>query len=144
MRIDAEGPGRLGMRARQVFKGHSLFSPAPRTDPGQRTRSFGPDWVRQNIGTALLKEYGRVVHQGDSQSAAFHAAGRYGLFDIRNETGRPFRSAGQLPSEGLKHPGRLRSIRIVEAPAVKVRWKSGWLGLSLHASLLSYNPPRGR
>ncbi len=61
-----------------------------------------------------------MVHQSGSQSAAFHAAGRYGLLDVRNESGRRFRPAGQLPSEGLKKPGRLRSIRIVEALSVKV------------------------
>ena len=85
-----------------------------------------------------------MVDESGSQSAAFQAAGRHGWLDVRNEAGRRFRAAGQLPSEDVKEPGRLRSIRIVEAPAVKVRWKSGWLGLSLHASLLSYNPPRGR
>ena len=65
-----------------------------------------------------------MVHQSGSQSAAFHAAGRYGLLDVRNETGRRFRPAGQLPSEGFKKPGGLRSIRIVEALSVKVLRKS--------------------
>ena len=61
-----------------------------------------------------------MVHQSRSQRAAFHAAGRYGLLDVRNETGRRFRPAGELPSDDLPKPGRLRSIRIVEALSVKV------------------------
>jgi hypothetical protein len=109
---------------RQILPGYSRFSPAPRTDPGQRTCSFGPNWVRQNVGTPLLKEHGRVVHQSGSQVAAFHTAGRYGWLDVRYETGRRFRPAGQLPSEGLKRPGCLRSIRIVEALSIKVLRKS--------------------
>ena len=123
-----------GVDARQILPGYSRFSPAPRTYPGQRTRSFGPNWVRQNVGTPLLKEHGRVVHQSGSQSAAFHAAGRYGLLDVRNETGRRFRPAGQLPSEDIKKPGRLRSIRIVEALSVKVLRKSRVAGALLHES----------
>src|SRR6266404_6137390 len=51
-----------GVYARQILPRYSLFSPAPRTYPGQRTRSFGPNWVRQNVKTSLLKEHGRVVH----------------------------------------------------------------------------------
>ena len=54
-------------------------------------------------------------------------AGRYGWLDVRNETGRRLRPAGQLPSERVKKPGRLRSIRIVEALSVKVLRKSGSL-----------------
>ena len=61
-----------------------------------------------------------MVHQSGSQSAAFHTAGRYGWLDVRNETGRRFRPAGQLPSEDIEKPARLRSIRIVEALSVKV------------------------
>ena len=65
-----------------------------------------------------------MVHKGGSQIAAFHTAGRDGLLDIRNETGRRFRPAGQLPAEYVKKPGRLRSIRIEEVLSVKVLWKS--------------------
>ena len=111
----------MGGRSSQDTPG---FLPAPRTYPGQRARSFGPNRVRQNVGTPLLKEHGRVVHQSDSQSAAFHTAGRYGWLDVRNEAGRRFRPAGQLPSERVEKPGRLRSIRIVEALSVKVLRKS--------------------
>lgn len=108
-----------GVDRRQILPGYSRFSAAPRTYPGQRTGSFGPNRVRRNVGTPLLKEHGRVIHQSDSQSAAFDAAGRYGLLDVRNETGPRLRPAGQLPSQRIKKPGRLRSIRIVEALSVK-------------------------
>ena len=61
-----------------------------------------------------------MVHERGSQSAAFHSAERYAWLNVRNEIGRPFRPAGQLPSNGIKKPGRLRSVRIVEALSVKV------------------------
>src|SRR5713226_9471004 len=114
-----------GVDARKVLPRYARLSPAPRTNPGERTRSFGPNWVRQNVGTPLLKEHRRVVHESGSQSAAFHTAGRYGLLNVRNETRRRFRPAGQFPSEGIKKPVRLRSIRIVEALSIKVLRKSG-------------------
>src|SRR5437868_5667471 len=38
-----------GVDAWQVLPGDPRFSPAARTDPGQRTRSFGPNWVREYI-----------------------------------------------------------------------------------------------
>jgi hypothetical protein len=93
---------------------------APRAYPGQRTGSFGPHRVRQNVGTLVLKEHGGVVHQSGSQSAACHTAGRDRLFDIRNEGGRRLPPAGELPAESLTKAGRLRSIRIVKAFSVKV------------------------
>ena len=46
------------------------------------------------------------------------------MLHVRNETGRRFRPAGQLPSEGIKKPARLRGFRIVEALSVKVLGKS--------------------
>ena len=52
------------------------------------------------------------------------------MLDVRNEPGRRFRPAGQFPSEGLKKPGRLRSVRIVEALSVKVLRKS-WVACTL-------------
>src|ERR1700722_7624112 len=113
-----------GVDAWQILPRHTWFSPAPRTYPGQRTRSFGPDWIRQNVGARLLKEHGRVVQQSRSQSAAFHTTRRYGLLDVRQEVGRSFRPASQLPSEDVTKPGRRRSIRIVEALSVKVLRKS--------------------
>jgi hypothetical protein len=65
-----------------------------------------------------------MIHQSDSQPTAFHMAWRYGWLDVRNESGRRFRPAGQLPAESLKQPRPLRSIRIIEALSVKVLWKS--------------------
>jgi hypothetical protein len=66
-----------------------------------------------------------VIHQSGSQYAAFDAAGRDGWLDVRNETGRWFRAAGQLPSEDIKKPARRRSIRIVETLSVKMprKWR---------------------
>lgn len=78
-----------------------------------------------------------MVHQGRSQSAAFYTAGRYGLFDVRNETGRPFRPAGQLPSKNIEQAKRLRSIRIAEALPVKVFRKLRATATLRHESLLS-------
>jgi len=66
-----------------------------------------------------------VVHQSGSQPAALDALGRYGLLDVRNKSGRTFRPAGQLPSEHIAKPTRLRSARIVEALSVKVPRKPG-------------------
>jgi hypothetical protein len=65
-----------------------------------------------------------VVHEGDSQRAAFDAARRYRLLDVRNETGRRFRSASQLPSKYIQERPRLRCIRIVKTPSVNVLWES--------------------
>jgi hypothetical protein len=65
-----------------------------------------------------------VVHQGGSQRAAFHMTERFGLLDIRNETGRRRRPAAQFPSERIKKRSRLRSIRIIEALPIEVLWKS--------------------
>ena len=61
-----------------------------------------------------------MVHYSGSQSAIFHTAGRSGWLDVRNETGRRLRPAGQLPSEGRNKAGRLGSIGIVEEPSVKM------------------------
>lgn len=40
---------------------------------GYRARAFRPDWVRQNIAIAVLKEHGRVVDQSRSQFAGAYA-----------------------------------------------------------------------
>src|ERR1700681_647648 len=122
-----------GVDAWQMLPGHARFSPAPRTYPGQRTRSFGPNWVRQNVRTQLLKEHGGVVHQSDSHSVAFHVAGRDGLLDVGNKTGRRFPPGGQHQSERIQKPGWLPTVRIVEALSIKVlrEWSAGSL---LHKS----------
>src|SRR5258708_11695012 len=91
---------------RQIIPRYSRFSPPPRTRPGQRTRSFGPDWVRQNIASPLLKENRRVVHQSGSQSAPFQPAGRYSLIDVRKETRRRVRPTDQPPTESPKKTPR--------------------------------------
>src|SRR5690242_15270838 len=93
-----------GVDARQILPRHSRMSPAPRACPEQWTGSFGPQRVRQNVGTALLKEHGRVVHKSGPQSTAFYAADRYGWLDIRNEARRRRRPTGQPPAEGIKKP----------------------------------------
>jgi hypothetical protein len=90
---------------------------------GHRPGSFRPKRVRQNVQTQLLNEHSRVVHERDSQLAALDAAKRYRLLDVRNETGRRFRPASQLPSKCIQEP-RLRCIRIVKTPSVKVLWES--------------------
>lgn len=77
---------------------------------------------RQKLRTPLPKQHGRVVHESGPQRA-FYAAGRYGLLDVRYDTGRRFRPAGQLPAEDIHQPGRLPGIRIVEALSVEVLWK---------------------
>ena len=122
--------------ARQILPRYSRFSAAPRTYPGEGTRSFGPDWVRQDVGTLLLKQHGGVVDESGSQPGAFHTGGRYGLLDVGNETGRRRRPAGQLPSEGVKKTAHLRSVRIVEALSVKVLRKSRVACTLLHESPL--------
>src|SRR5689334_14537259 len=123
-----------GVDARQILPRHSRISLAPRACPGHRTGSFGPQRVRQNVGTALLKEHGRVIHKSGPQSTAFYAADRYRLLDVRNEARRRLRPAGQLPAEGTKKPCRLRGTRIVEALSVKVLRKSRVAGTLLHES----------
>src|SRR5579863_8153143 len=121
-----------GVDRRQIQPGYSGLSPAPRTRPRQRTRTFGPYRVRQNVGTRLLKEHRGVVHESGSQHAAFHAAGWFRLFHVRDELGRRFRTAGQLPSEDITKPAHLRSIRIEETLSVKVLRKSRAAGTLLH------------
>src|SRR5690348_7969112 len=105
---------------RQVLPGNAWYSPAPRAYPGERTRSFGPDRVRQNIAAALLKEQRGMIDERGSQSAAVDTARRFGWLDIGNEAGRPFRPGAEFPSQGIQIPGRLRGIRIVKALSVKV------------------------
>jgi len=83
-----------------------------------------------------------VVHQSSSQSVAFYTAGWYGLRDIRNETGRRLRPAGQHPLECLKQPMRLRSIGIVEALSIKVPRISRIACTPLHDHHLSLHSTR--
>jgi hypothetical protein len=128
-----------GVDGRQILKGYPLLPPAPGTCPGQRTRPLGPNRVRQNVAPPLLKENGRVVHQSGSQFATLHAPGRYGLLDVRDETGRGFGPAGQFPSKRVKESGRLRSIGIVKALSVKVLWESRIECALLHESPLIRN-----
>src|SRR5580658_4656625 len=123
-----------GVDAGQMLPGYSRFSKAARTYPGERAGAFGPDRVRQDVGARLLQEHGRVVHQSDAQSAALDTAGRYGLLDIRNETGRRLRAGGELPPEGPKQPWRPGSIGIVEALTVKVLLQSRVDRTLLHES----------
>jgi hypothetical protein len=116
-----------GVDAGQILPGYSRFSAAPRTGPGNRTRSLGPNRIRQDVGVPLLKEHGRVVHQSGSQSAAFHAAGRHGLFDVRNEPGRCFRPASTSIGEHhetrapAQHPD-CRSACRQSASEIPSRW----------------------
>lgn len=61
-----------------------------------------------------------MVHESRSQSTAFHTSGRYGLLDIRNESGGRFRPARQLPLKSPDKTRRLSRIRVVEALSIKV------------------------
>jgi hypothetical protein len=67
---------------RQTVKCYTRLSPAPPSNPGKRTRSFGPGRIGQQVRVPLLEQYGRVVHQSDSQSVASHTTGRNGLLHV--------------------------------------------------------------
>src|SRR5215469_10996665 len=112
-----------GVNARQILPQYARLSSTPRPYPGKRARSFRPNGVRQNIGTALLQEHRRMIHQRDAQSVSVHARRRCGWLNIRNETWRRFGPAGQFPPQSINKPRRLRSIRIVESLPIKVLWK---------------------
>src|SRR5579862_1531606 len=122
------------VNVRHAIPRYSWFSAASRTYPGQWTHSLGPHRVRQNVEFPLLKEHGGMIHESGPQSTAFHAAGWYGLLNVRNETGRRFRPAGKLPSENVKISARLTGIRIVEVFSVKVLRKSRIAGTLRHES----------
>src|SRR5437588_3315403 len=57
----------------QILKKYSRLSSAPRTYPRKRTGPLGPDGIGQNVGAALLKEDGRMIHQRHSQSISIHS-----------------------------------------------------------------------
>src|SRR5262249_12952023 len=61
---------------RKVFPLDARTPNTPRSGPGHRTRTLGPNRIRQNVGTSLLKKHGRMVHQRDAQPA-FDARRRY-------------------------------------------------------------------
>jgi coproporphyrinogen III oxidase len=79
---------------------HPRFSPTTGTDPEQRTCSFRPNWIRQEIEAGALNKHSRVIHESNPDLSAFHLAGRYGLVDVRNEIWRWFGGA-QLPSKSV-------------------------------------------
>ena len=67
-----------GVDVWQIIDPHSRVSSAPRTYPGNRAGSFRPNWVRQNVGSTVLDEHGRVVHQslGNEGRGLIHSIGR--------------------------------------------------------------------
>ncbi len=65
-----------------------------------------------------------MIHESGPQFPSFYSVGWHGLLDVRNETGRRFRPAGELPSQSIEKPSGLGSIRIVKTPSVKVLRKS--------------------
>ena len=93
--------------AGKILPSHARFAPAPRTDPGERTRPFRPDRIGQNVGTRLLEQHGGMVDQRDPQLVAFHAGRRFGWLDVGNETRRWLRPAGELPSQDVEKAARL-------------------------------------
>ena len=66
-----------------------------------------------------------MIHERDAQDGAFHAAGRHGGLDIRDESRRRLRPVGELPPQDVPIATHLRGIRIEEALAVKMFRKSG-------------------
>src|SRR6266851_5093889 len=113
-----------GVDVGQIISPHPRFSSAPRTYPGHRTGSFRPDWIRQNVGGALLNEHGRVVHQCESSLVTLRAPRWNGLLNVRDEIRRWLWTTTQLPAKKIEKPGGLRRIRIMETPSVKVLWES--------------------
>ena len=84
---------------RQIVKCYTQLSPAPPSNPGKRTRSFGPSRIGQKVRVPLLEQYGRVVHQSVSQSVASHPAGGTDCSTSEMNLGTV---AGQFPSKCLE------------------------------------------
>jgi hypothetical protein len=61
-----------------------------------------------------------MIHESDAQRVPVHARRRRGLLDVRNEAGRQFRPARQLPLDDIQKPTGLPTVWIVEAPPVKM------------------------
>lgn len=61
-----------------------------------------------------------MVDQGDAKLSAVHARRRFGLLDVRNETRRWLGATGELPSETVQKPARLRGVRIEKACPVRM------------------------
>ena len=65
-----------------------------------------------------------MVHHRGSDLTGVHATGWYGRDHVFDESWRQIRMARQLPSKEIKKTTRLKSIRVVETPSVKVLWES--------------------
>ncbi len=61
-----------------------------------------------------------MVDQRDAKLIAVHAGRRLRLLDIRDETGRWLRPAGELPSQEIQKTAHLGSVGIEKAFPVKV------------------------
>ena len=90
----------------KVLPPHAWLPAAARTNHGERTCPLRPDRIGQNVGAALLEQHGGVVDQRNLQLVCFYAERRFRLHDVRNETGRRLRPAGQLPSQDVEEAAR--------------------------------------
>ena len=80
----------------------------------------------------MLEQQRGMVDQRDPELIAFHARWRFRWLDVRNESGRWLRPAGELPSYDVEKAARLRRFRIEEALTVKVPRKRRCAGALLH------------